>query len=251
MNETLLTVIGTALGAGLTALGAWMLKYLPLRSKITREEEEQRRRWEREDRADTLVEYQKIVERYRNELIELDRERFEENKSLNEKIDELRRENRSLLVEQERLKGEIKLLTGQIVRLQALVGDVQPASSQPSLIVAGVDGVIRHASPSVAPMFRCLPETLVGQKISVLMPERYRAMHEAAMVRLRDGTAEPAWGEKTIVGHGLRQDTHEEFPVTVLLSSFKTDQGDWLIAAEVRHREQIEPVRTLNSPGGS
>lgn len=247
-DDVLLTIAGTTLGAVVTALGAWLLKYLPLRSKLTREEEELHRRWSREDRADTLSEYQVIVERYRNELIELDRERTAEVSVLNERIRELSRENRALLVEQERLRGEIKLLTAQVVRLQAMVGDVDPTSSLPALVVAGADGVIRHASPSVSPMFRCLPESLVGQRISMLMPERYRSLHEAALARLREQT-EVVWGEKVVMGHALRQDTHEEFPVAILLSNFKSDNGELYVAAEIRHRTGMTHELPTREPG--
>lgn len=205
---------GVVLGGALASLGAWLLKFIPLRNKIQREE-----------RADALVEYQKITERYQGEIVQLRTELHAVNE-LHWRCE----------IEQERLRGEVKVLTQSVQRIQAHVGDESPATIQPTLVIANLDGIIKHISPAVAPMFHWMPTELIGKNIETLMAERYKLAHRTALEALKSTGSVP-WTERVLLGHALTKDG-KEFPVAVTLSAWKDDKQvhGYSVSAEIRQR---------------
>lgn len=204
--------IGVVLGGALTALGTWLLKFIPLRSKIKREE-----------RADALVEYQKITERYQIEIVQLRGE-----------LHSVSKQHWECEVRQETLRGEIKVLTATMQRLQAHVGDEAPATVQPTLVIANLDGIMRHVTPASAPMFHYLPAELLNKNIEMLMAERYKLAHRTALEMIKTTGIVP-WTERVLLGHGMTKDG-KEFPVSVSLSAWKDEKHGYLVSAEIRQR---------------
>jgi PAS domain S-box-containing protein len=89
-------------------------------------------------------------------------------------------------------------------------------------------------------MFGYTPEEIVGQKVEVLIPKRYRPGH----VQLRDGFYKKPQNREMGSGRdlfGQRQDG-STFPVEVSLSQYKQSNTQYVIAfvVDITHRKEIE-----------
>lgn len=220
-------------GAAITSLLAWLLNW-----------NKQSHAQQRESHTDSIVEYQKIVESYRTELASVRRDHTTEVASIRLELVGLYNRNTDLTTQnmecekgQERLRGEIRLLQNSVQRLQAITPDISPATTTPTIIVASIDGKIRHIGPSVAPMFHWMPNELLAKSIEVLIPERYKVAHRTALKTLQESGNVP-WTDKVLLGHGITKDG-TEFPVAITLSAWKSDKGEWLISAEIRYRPAV------------
>jgi PAS domain S-box-containing protein len=108
------------------------------------------------------------------------------------------------------------------------------------MLMVGGDGVIVLVNKQLEGQFGYRGNELVGQKVEMLMPERFRTMHPG----LRHGFfAQP---EARTLGHGrellaLRKDG-SEFPVEIGLSPMRTEQGLFVLASvvDVTERRQVE-----------
>jgi PAS domain S-box-containing protein len=95
-------------------------------------------------------------------------------------------------------------------------------------------------NPAACSMFRYEPEDLIGEKIEVLLPEKYRAGH----VQHRDGFYQTPQNRR--MGHG--RDLHGKrgdgttFPVEVSLSAYRQNSNQYVIAfvVDITHRKEIE-----------
>ena len=95
-------------------------------------------------------------------------------------------------------------------------------------------------NPSACKMFDYTPEELIGQKVEVLLPTRYRAGH----VKLRNGFYHDPKNREMGSGRdlfGQRKDGHN-FPVEVSLSSYRQNDKQYVIAfiVDITHRKEIE-----------
>lgn len=104
------------------------------------------------------------------------------------------------------------------------------------LVLVQADGVIMHANPKAAELFGYTPQELKGQKLEVLIPERYRVQH----VPLREGFAREPSTRPMGEGRELwacRKDG-SEFPVDVGLAVM----GDSFLASvmDISKRRQAE-----------
>jgi PAS domain S-box-containing protein len=99
------------------------------------------------------------------------------------------------------------------------------------IITADSGGNILYMNPSAANSFGVNAPAMIGQTLTVLMPERYRERHLAGLARVANG------GPAHVIGHtvemaGLRGDG-SEFPIEVLLSDWSSD-GQAFFTAFVR-----------------
>ena len=79
-----------------------------------------------------------------------------------------------------------------------------------AVILMDNDSRIQFANPSVANVFGYLPETLIGQNIALLQPERLREAHQKGLGRyLKTGVKKLDWRHTEVVA--LHQDGHEFF----------------------------------------
>jgi len=108
------------------------------------------------------------------------------------------------------------------------------------IVLADQNANIVLVNPSACKMFDYTPEELIGQKVEVLLPSRYRAGH----VKLRGGFYHDPKNREMGSGRDLfgeRKDGHN-FPVEVSLSSYRQDNKQYVIAfiVDITHRKEIE-----------
>ena len=108
------------------------------------------------------------------------------------------------------------------------------------IVLADQTASIILANPSACRMFNYAPEELVGQKVEILLPKRYRTGH----VKLRDGFYQEPQNREMGSGRDLfgeRKDG-ENFPVEVSLSSYRQNNKQYVIAfiVDITHRKAIE-----------
>jgi PAS domain S-box-containing protein len=128
------------------------------------------------------------------------------------------------------------------------VYDVPPVSI-PCLIIADMNGVVKEASPAIAPVLHWLPRDVRGKNVEMLIPERFREAHRAGLERFRT-TMQPPWPERSIVTYALAKDG-SEVPVAISLTSFPVGANDWLLSATVRRRHAVtDPPSGIYRNGG-
>ncbi|HZH37994.1 MAG TPA: PAS domain S-box protein, partial [Flavisolibacter sp.] len=108
------------------------------------------------------------------------------------------------------------------------------------IILADQTASIVLVNPSACSMFGYEAEELVGQKVEVLLPTRYRAGH----VQLRDGFYKDPQNREMGSGRDLfgQKKDGDNFPVEVSLSSYKQNDRQYVIAfvVDITHRKEIE-----------
>jgi PAS domain S-box-containing protein len=108
------------------------------------------------------------------------------------------------------------------------------------IVLADQTASIVLVNPSACKMFHYTPEELIGEKVEVLLPSRYRAGH----VKLRDGFYKDPQNRDMGSGRdlfGQRKDG-SNFPVEVSLSSYRQNNKQYVIAfiVDITHRKEIE-----------
>ena len=124
---------------------------------------------------------------------------------------------KALAVKAERVEQS---LTESEHRFQSLV-----ESATDAIVVGNGRGIIVSWNRAASRLFGYSVEEIIGQPLTVLMPERYRAAHERGMARIE------ATGKGTLIGsvvelHGLRKDG-EEFPIELSLATWQTAKGSY------------------------
>lgn len=146
------------------------------------------------------------------------------------------------------LKGEVRLLQSVVQRLQGLARDEAPPVSVPGLIIADISGTIKEFSPSLTPLLHWLPGQMRGKNVSVLAPERLREAQAAGLRKVAE-TGQPPWTERVVLTHALTREG-EEVPVSITLSGWQTEKGDWLLSAQIQRRSPAEqPSGILKASG--
>lgn len=109
-----------------------------------------------------------------------------------------------------------------------------------AIIVVDSRGMIRKVNQQVEPFFGYLREELIGQRVEVLIPKRYRQVHRQ---HRKDYFADPRT-RKMGVGLELYGRTRDdrEVPVDIMLSPIDTDEGTWAFAVirDITQRKQDE-----------
>jgi len=108
------------------------------------------------------------------------------------------------------------------------------------IVLADQTASIVLVNPSACKMFDYSPDELIGQKVEVLLPSRYRTGH----VKLRDGFYNEPQNREMGSGRdlfGQKKDGHN-FPVEVSLSSYRQNNKQYVIAfiVDITHRKEIE-----------
>lgn len=101
-------------------------------------------------------------------------------------------------------------------------------SAPDAVIVSNARGEITFANPGAERVFSYAREELIGQSINVLVPERYRKMHETLVVQFKDNP-HPRSLSSGVELFGLRKDG-SEFPADIMLSPLKTDDEVTVLA---------------------
>lgn len=98
-----------------------------------------------------------------------------------------------------------------------------------ALVLIDRSGTIRRVSRRTEELFGHPRETLVGRQLETLMPERFRARHQAHRTGYAAAPKFRAMGAGLEL-HGLRADG-TEFPVDIMLSPLELDDGPAVLAA--------------------
>ena len=121
------------------------------------------------------------------------------------------------------------------------------AQSAPDAILTIDEGsVIRSANPATERIFGWRPEELVGQRLTVLIPERMRGQHDAGVERyLATGERHIAWTGVSLPG--LTRDGRE-IPLEISFGEFTDEEGRHVFSGFVRDvSERVRYERELQA----
>jgi PAS domain S-box-containing protein len=112
------------------------------------------------------------------------------------------------------------------------------------IVVAGADSAIAVFSRGAERMFGRRSRDVVGEPLTVLMPERYRDLHLAGMRRLEETGRTHIVGEGPVEVHGLRRDG-SEFPIELTLGRWGGEEGNRYVGIirDVSERHEAERYR--------
>jgi len=116
-----------------------------------------------------------------------------------------------------------------------------------AIISADTSGRITYFNPAAESMFGRTAAEALGMPITVLMPERFRALHNGGWSRYLE-TGEPHVVGRTVELTGLRSD-NSEFPLELSLAHWRTTVGTFFTAIirDISERKQSEDqVRQIN-----
>ena len=113
-------------------------------------------------------------------------------------------------------------------------------STPDSIIVTNLTGTIVLANTQAERLFGYKSNELVGQRIEVLLPHRFRDAHVGHRTRYFEQPRPRTMGAGLDL-HGVRQD-RTEFPVEISLSPIETEAGTFVISAirDVSERKKAE-----------
>jgi PAS domain S-box-containing protein len=120
-------------------------------------------------------------------------------------------------------------------------------SAPDAMVIVNGEGRIVLANARTETLFGHDRKDLLGQKVEILMPERYRGTHGSHRAGYSLAPKARAMGSGLDL-HGLRKDG-SEFPVEISLSPLETG-GETLFSSAIRdvteHRSAVEEVKVLN-----
>jgi len=138
-----------------------------------------------------------------------------------------------------------------VASFNAIANELMRVSSQMSAVVDHtVDGIItidaygtiKSFNPAAETVFGYLASEVIGQNITMLMPEQYHERHQAGLQRYTQlGEGAVVGSSKSVSVHGLMKDG-SEFPMALSISSMQVD-GQQLFIGMVRdisEQQQME-----------
>lgn len=146
----------------------------------------------------------------------------------------------AILQDTKRRKAEI-LVRETSARHQAMIQTANDA-----ILTADQFGNIVGWNKAAEILFGYTQSEILQQPLTRLMPEKYRAQHEAGMNRVRAGQTPKVIG-KSIELVGLRKD-ESEFPMDVSLAQWETSEGQFFsgtirdITSIKAHKKQLEHI---------
>ena len=113
-------------------------------------------------------------------------------------------------------------------------------SARAAILTTDESGNIAGWNPAATAMFGYTESEVMGQAVTLLMPERYRDGHLAGMNRIRSGAEVRGIGGSVEL-RGLRKDG-SEFPLDMSLAKWEAD-GGWFVTGilrDITEREQAQ-----------
>ncbi|MEO5360764.1 MAG: DUF3365 domain-containing protein [Nitrospirota bacterium] len=156
-----------------------------------------------------------IMSRRRSQYLTLQKIKEQQDGLIESRTAELRDSNTRLM---EEIKQRQR--TEQTLRDSEMMLSSVTQSANDAIISANADGYIISWNKAAETIFGYTTEEVVGGRVTVLMPDRYKDLHTKGLNRfIREGIS-------TVVGkivelHGLRKD-NTEFPLEISLSSWTT-----------------------------
>ena len=116
-------------------------------------------------------------------------------------------------------------------------------SAKDAIITADTKGNIAFCNTAADKMFGYREGELIGQSISVLMPQRFRAAHESGMTQVA-ASGKSRLINETVELFGITKDGNE-FPVELSLSNWKSGDHTFYagIIRDISERKQHEKER--------
>lgn len=113
-------------------------------------------------------------------------------------------------------------------------------SATDAIVLADHRGIIISWNASAERLFGYLEEEVLGQPLTMLMPDRYRKAHQGGIQRFHS-TGTPHVIGKTVELCGLRKDGRE-FPLELSLATWKSAQGTFFsgIIRDITERKRAE-----------
>ena len=116
-------------------------------------------------------------------------------------------------------------------------------SAKDAIITADQSGKITFCNTAANNMFGYRENALIGQSISILMPQRFRKAHENGMARVA-ASGKTRLVNETVELYGITRDG-SEFPVELSLSTWKSGNHTFYagIIRDISERKQYEQER--------
>ncbi|HEX6231432.1 MAG TPA: PAS domain S-box protein [Actinomycetota bacterium] len=154
------------------------------------------------------------------------------------------------------LMGSVGVQIGQFLERMDAEAQVAESEARKSAILAAsleaiitIDehGTVVELNPAAGEMFRLAPEAVVGRELAeIVIPERYRERHRAALARFRETRRGRMLGRRMELS-GLRSDG-SEFPLELTLTRVEyPGSGPALFTGYLRditHRRRVEELQT-------
>jgi PAS domain S-box-containing protein len=160
--------------------------------------------------------------------------------------DELGRLGRSFNVMASEVRRSREGLEAQVVERTRALRDSEARlravteTAHDAIVAATGDGNIAYWNPGAAHMFGYAAGDVVGQPLTMLMPERYQEDHRRGIRRYVE-TAEAHVVGRTVELHGRRKDG-AEFPIELSLAAARTEAGIAFtgVIRDITDRKRIE-----------
>ncbi len=109
-----------------------------------------------------------------------------------------------------------------------------------AIISMNLEGKITFWNPAAERIFGYPVQEAVGQKVSMLMPERFRRLHRQAVARIAVG--EPSHTAGKILELAALRKNGNEFPITLSLAEAQTHESHYFIAIlrDITERKKTE-----------
>jgi PAS domain S-box-containing protein len=136
----------------------------------------------------------------------------------------------------EQVKTDIKKTKHSVLSdWQAIIDTATDA-----IITAGENGRILTWNSAAEKIFNYEKEEVIGKPLDIIIPKRYRSMHNAGMKRITDGGAPKVIG-KVVELSGVRKNG-EEFPIELSLSTWTSDGNKYFggIIRDISVRKGVE-----------
>lgn len=129
----------------------------------------------------------------------------------------------------------LRELAGSQEQLQAVL-----RSATDAIVCADATGRVTLWNPAAERLFGHASAEMVGRPLATIVPERFRAAHEAGIARIRAGGPPRIIG-RTVEVAGQRADG-SEFPIELSLATWTTAQGPFFgaIIRDVTERKRAE-----------
>jgi PAS domain S-box-containing protein len=228
VNEAVLIAIGTVAGSLLTALGNFVITLRKSRGDAAIAEREQISR-----------EYKTLIEQLQANLTTERSERQAQSKLLNDSVERLREHGTQCQIEREQLKGDLRVLQGEVNQLRIANLGQRAANWVDTLVIVDDEGKVVEWNQAATLLFHYTREEIVGKALEILIPEPLRQRYRDASYRLRATNTGPT--DQPFFFNGVTKEG-KEVPVEITLSGWKSGPR-WFYGAAIRRRYAQESAR--------
>lgn len=214
MNEAILATLAGLAGVVLSKLSDFILGY-------------------RKDKREAQVEDREQISKGYRTLIEQLQAR---QALLSSEMDRQREEHTHCRIENEQLRGDIRLLQANMNQLRVTQLGMQATSWVDALVITDDQGKIVEWNQAATLLFHYTRDEAVGQLTDIIVPKRFREAQRRGLEQLRGANRAPTERLLSLTGQ-----TKEGAEVPVELSLTGWTSGDrWFYGATIRRRYEPE-----------